>query len=104
MRALSMTDGLYDYRARRPTLHIHDGHLVSAAWPKLTVLHRRFERRDVLVLSGSGELPSIAGLESALARTLGRYVPVTVEYYPSAILTAADQNREADTPAVEESE
>lgn len=45
-------DGLYDYRARRPTLHIHDGHLVSAEWPELTVLHRRFERRDVLVLSG----------------------------------------------------
>lgn len=57
-----------------------------------------------VVLSGSGEVPSIAALESALARTLGRYVPVTVEYYPSAILTAADQNPEADTPASEESE
>lgn len=45
-------DGLYDYRARRPTLHIDDGRLVSADWPRLRVLHRRFERRDVLVLSG----------------------------------------------------
>lgn len=45
-------DGLYDYRARRPTLHIRDGRLVSADWPQLKVLHRRFERRDVLVLSG----------------------------------------------------
>jgi PAC2 family len=45
-------DGLYDYRARRPTLHIDDGKLVSADWPQLKVLHRRFERRDVLVLAG----------------------------------------------------
>ena len=45
-------DGLYDYRARRPTLYIHDGRLVSADWPTLQVLRRRFERRDVLVLSG----------------------------------------------------
>jgi hypothetical protein len=45
-------DGLYDYRARRPTLHIEDGRLVSAEWPRLQVLHRRFERRDALVLSG----------------------------------------------------
>lgn len=45
-------DGLYDYRARRPTLHIEDGRLVSAEWPQLKVLRRRFERRDVLVLSG----------------------------------------------------
>lgn len=45
-------DGLYDYRARRPTLHIDDGRLVSADWPELKVLHRRFERRDVLVLAG----------------------------------------------------
>ncbi|MEX1295221.1 MAG: PAC2 family protein [Candidatus Limnocylindrales bacterium] len=45
-------DRLYDYRARRPTLYIDDGHLVSADWPRLTVRHRRFERRDVLVLAG----------------------------------------------------
>ena len=45
-------DGLYDYRARRPTLYIEDGHLLSADWPQLQVLHRRFERRDVLVLAG----------------------------------------------------
>ena len=45
-------DGLYDYRARRPTLYIEDGHLLSADWPQLKVLRRRFERRDVLVLAG----------------------------------------------------
>ena len=45
-------DSLYDYRSRRPTLHIDDGRLVSADWPQLQVLHRRFERRDVLILAG----------------------------------------------------
>ncbi len=45
-------DGLYDYRARRPALHIDDGRLISADWPQLRVLHRRFEQRDVLILMG----------------------------------------------------
>ena len=45
-------DSLYDYRARRPTLHIEDGRLVSLDWPHLQVLHRPFARRDVLLLSG----------------------------------------------------
>lgn len=45
-------DTLYDYRSRRPTLHIDDGHLTSLDWPQLQVVHRRFETRDVLVLTG----------------------------------------------------
>jgi hypothetical protein len=45
-------DGLYDYRARRPTLHIDDGRLSSLDWPRLQVMRRRFPRRDVLLLSG----------------------------------------------------
>ena len=39
-------DGLYDYRARRPTLHIEDGRLVSAEWPRLQVLPLRLWRRQ----------------------------------------------------------
>lgn len=46
------TDALYDYRSRRPALHIHDGRLVSADWPRLSVMHRRFAARDVLILAG----------------------------------------------------
>jgi hypothetical protein len=45
-------DGLYDYRSRRPTLHIDDGRLTSLDWPQLTVIHRRFAGRDALVLTG----------------------------------------------------
>jgi hypothetical protein len=46
------TDGLYDYRSRRPTLRIVDGRPVGLDWPTLAVLHRRFARRDILILSG----------------------------------------------------
>ena len=45
-------DGLYDYRSRRPTLHIEDGRLIELDWPELEVVHRRFTERDVLLLSG----------------------------------------------------
>ena len=45
-------DVLYDYRARRPTLHIDDGRLVSADWPRLPLIHRRFAERDALILTG----------------------------------------------------
>ncbi len=45
-------DGLYDYRARRPTLHIDDGRLRAADWPQLTIRHKRYAGRDVLVLAG----------------------------------------------------
>ena len=46
------TDGLYDYRSRRPTLRIVDGRPVELDWPRLAVLHRRLARRDILILSG----------------------------------------------------
>jgi hypothetical protein len=45
-------DSLYDYRARRPTLHIDDGRLRTLDWPRLQVMRRRFPRRDVLLLTG----------------------------------------------------
>ncbi len=58
----------------------------------------------IVLLSGSGEVPKIAALERALQQNLGRHMSVTVEYVPSKILTAADQDREADPPAAAESE
>jgi PAC2 family len=45
-------DALFDYRARRPTLRIQDGHLSELEWPDLDVIARRIGDRDVLVLSG----------------------------------------------------
>ncbi len=45
-------DRIYDYRARRPTLGIIDGVPRELTWPELQLVHRRFEGRDVLVLTG----------------------------------------------------
>jgi hypothetical protein len=46
-------DQLFDYRARRPTLEIHDGRLASLDWPEITLRAARFGSRDVLILSGA---------------------------------------------------
>lgn len=46
-------DQLFDYRARRPTLEIHDGRLSSLAWPEITLRAARFGSRDVLIFSGA---------------------------------------------------
>jgi hypothetical protein len=45
-------DLLYDYRARRPTLDIVDGHPTSLDWPELAMRRTRLGERDVLLLSG----------------------------------------------------
>jgi hypothetical protein len=81
-------DSLYDYRSRRPTLRIDDGRLVSADWPQLQVLHRRFERRDVLVLAGPE--PDYRWRElsqdlARLARELGVTEWITLGSIPAAV-------------------
>jgi hypothetical protein len=50
----------------------------------------------IVVLSGNGEVPSIAVLEQAVRHAFGRHMSVTVEYFPSNILTAADQESSID--------
>lgn len=45
-------DALYDYRARRPTLDIRDGHPATLEWPELRLRHARPTGRDVLVFGG----------------------------------------------------
>ncbi|HWH24860.1 MAG TPA: PAC2 family protein [Candidatus Limnocylindria bacterium] len=45
-------DLLYDYRARRPTLDIHDGRPKSLDWPELSLRRARLAERDLLVLTG----------------------------------------------------
>lgn len=96
-------DGLYDYRARRPTLYIDDGRLVSADWPQLTVRLRRFERRDVLVLAGpepdyrwrelSRELVMLArDLEVAEWLTLGAIPAAVPHTRPVNILGTASRD------------
>lgn len=46
-------DELFDYRSRRPTLYIHDGHPASLQWPEVTLSIARLGERDVLLLTGA---------------------------------------------------
>jgi hypothetical protein len=46
-------DVLFDYRARRPTLEIHDGRPARLTWPELVLRRSRVGDRDVLVLAGA---------------------------------------------------
>jgi len=46
-------DELFDYRSRRPTLIIRDGHPASLDWPEVVLRHARFGERDILLLSGA---------------------------------------------------
>jgi PAC2 family protein len=45
-------DALIDYRARRPSLEIHDGVLTRMSWPELAIRRVRTDQRDVLVFTG----------------------------------------------------
>ncbi len=82
------TDSLFDYRSRRPTLHIDDGRLVSAEWPRLPVIHRSFPERDVLILAGPEPDYRWAELSSelvALARELDVRQWLTLGSIPAAV-------------------
>jgi hypothetical protein len=81
-------DGLYDYRARRPTLRIDDGHLTSLDWPSLSVLHRRFEERDALILAGPEpdyRWQELSGEMVRLAQELGVTSWITLGAIPAAV-------------------
>ena len=69
-------------------------HVIAWLGPDSTVqfvrVTTRGERVNV-VLTGSGEVPSIPELESAIARSWGVPVKVTVEHFPSEMFTSADQ-------------
>lgn len=46
-------DELFDYRSRRPTLVIRDGHPASLDWPEVILRHVRIGGRDILLLNGA---------------------------------------------------
>ena len=81
-------DELFDYRSRRPTLHIDDGRLVDAEWPELTVVRRRYAIRDVLILAGHEPDYRWGALSRdlvALARELGVREWMTLGAIPAAV-------------------
>ena len=82
------TDSLYDYRSRRPTLRIDDGRPTSLEWPQLSVVHRRFTSRDVLVLTGPEpdyRWQELSGELVMLAQDLGVSEWLTLGAIPAAV-------------------
>lgn len=82
------TDDLYDYRSRRPTLHIDDGRLTDADWPRLRLVHRRYAMRDALVLAGPEpdyRWGALARELANLGRELGIREWLTLGAIPAAV-------------------
>lgn len=81
-------DLLYDYRSRRPTLDIVDGHPTSLSWPELVVRRRRFDGRDLLVLSGPEpdyRWQALADDAARLATDLGVAEWISLGSIPAAV-------------------
>jgi hypothetical protein len=81
-------DIVFDYRARRPTLHIVDGRPGELTWPELAIRHTRLGERDLLVLTGAE--PDFRWRELAddlvgLAQTLGVAEWISIGAIPAAV-------------------
>lgn len=81
-------DIVFDYRARRPTLHIVDGRPGTLDWPELVIRHRRLGDRDLLVLTGPE--PDFRWKELAddlvgLAQSLGVQEWISLGAIPAAV-------------------
>jgi hypothetical protein len=81
-------DLVFDYRARRPTLHIVDGRPGSLDWPELVIRHRRLGDHDLLILTGPEpdfRWHELADDLVALADTLGVTEWISLGAIPAAV-------------------
>jgi len=46
-------DALFDYRSSRPVLHFTEGQLSKVVWPRLEIVHRSIDGRDLLIVVGN---------------------------------------------------
>ena len=95
-------DALFDYRSNRPVIDFVDGQLQHVDWPDLSLRRARYQKRDVLVLSGNEpdwqwkalgrsvtELASILGVVEVVS--LGGVPAATPHTYPTPLLTTASR-------------
>ncbi len=81
-------DQLFDYRARRPTLDIIDGRLVSLDWPELVIRRVRAGDHDLLILAGPEPDDRWQTFQAAiveLARRLGVVEWISLGSIPAAV-------------------
>ena len=82
------SDALYDYRSRRPTLHIVDGRLDELSWPELTIRRASPGGHDLLVLAGpepDDRWQSFAAAVVDLARTVRVSEWISLGSIPAAV-------------------
>ncbi len=83
------TDRLLDYRARRPTMTVRDGHIDDISWPTITLrVLRDLDQREFLMLHGPE--PDFCWREFCttvdnLVQRLGVSRAVTLGAYPAAV-------------------
>ena len=82
------TDSLFNFRSRRPTMHVEDGINTGVDWPTIELLATRdLDGSDVLVLTGSEPDHGWRGFADAvvgLARRFSARMVVTLGAYPAA--------------------
>jgi predicted ATP-grasp superfamily ATP-dependent carboligase len=95
-------DQLFDYRSNRPVIDFVDGRLQDVNWPSLSLRRARYNRRDVLVLSGNepdwqwkafaASVAELAtGLDVVEVVSLGGVPAATPHTYPTPLLTTASR-------------
>jgi proteasome assembly chaperone (PAC2) family protein len=95
-------DELFDYRSNRPIIDFVDGRLQDVDWPELSLRRARYDKRDVLVLSGNepdwqwkalgrsvAELAATLGVVEVVS--LGGVPAATPHTYPTPLLTTASR-------------
>jgi hypothetical protein len=81
-------DVLFDYRSRRPVLHIQDGTLTELRWPELVMRHVTLGGRDVLVFWGAEpdfRWRELAGEVARLCTDLGVVEWMSLGAIPAAV-------------------
>jgi len=66
-------DLLFDYRSSRPVLHFTAGQLSKIVWPRLEIVHRSIDGRDLLIVVGNEPDFRWMELTRSLAEIAGRY-------------------------------
>jgi uncharacterized membrane protein len=75
-----------------------ESHVVDwlGADSRLTLLRIDVRKNEVdLILTGSGDVPSVAELEETLSRSSDSEVSVRVELFPSTVITSSNQRQDA---------
>ncbi len=66
-------DELFDYRSSRPILSFSSGELTDVSWPRLEIVHRSIDGRDLLIATGNEPDFRWRGLTREFVKLAERY-------------------------------